>query len=269
MACIEHVIRASGVNVSVIFDPPLTTELLHEHIDLAVTSDRIGFTGFSRLVDSTSENTKGFLTVSQLDQIRDRFGDKARDLSELLRLPPRERVREPAIDQYCSLVRLRAFDRNYLGKFLIFVRSPVSMEEVPFESYALSCIEASLHVAAYARCRSIYFAGFGGIDGSFSDDLIGRSLERIYLVRTQVHLELMHAYFKYWPFHGAAQVRRLAAHLAKIGEADSRGHVDAEWLAAAQPMAAAPVTASAPSTLGTGGLRIAPAVDTGCLRIKN
>lgn len=253
MARIEHVIQKDGINVSVIFDPPLTADLFRKTVDLAVTSDRVGFTGFSRLVDSTSENTKGFLTVLQLDRIRDQLGDCARDPSDLLRLPPHERVTGQAIDRYCSLVRLRAFDRNYLGKFLLFVRSPLSMEQVPFESYALNCVEATLYVAAFAHCRSIYFAGFGGIDGSFSDETIAHSLQKVYAARREVRLDLTHVYFKYWPLFGSAEVERLAQRLAQVSEADPP-HVDP--IAPAPAAQVDPIAASPPPSATLGGLRI-------------
>jgi len=220
---IREVTSIGDIEICVILDPPLTVDLFKEHIDLALTSDQIGFTGFSRLVDNRSKYTEGFINPPTLDSLFERYGDHAKNAAELLELPAAQRARGLAIDAHCSLVRLRAFDRDYRGKFLLFSTSPLRLGITKFEPYAVDCVEASLHVASYVRCHSIFFAGFGGIDGSFSNSLIVESFKRIRAVRPILKLSRLRLYFKYWPMNTDQEIRQLAAELESVAGGESVG----------------------------------------------
>lgn len=209
-------LSAHGVELALMLEAPSTAELFRSYADLVVVSDYIGFSAFSRLVDSSSPSTAGFLTPHLLDMVRSRFGHRAKSPAELLRMPINERVRPQSVDRNCSLLHLGTLDREYAGKFLFFVPSLVhDSTQVP-DAYAVDYVEAGLYVAAYRRSRAVYFAGFGGTDGSFADDAVVKLAERIFATRKAVPLPPLRVFFKYFPLADEARISALVERLTAL-----------------------------------------------------
>lgn len=222
----HKLLSVGGLEVLLMLEPPSTAELLQNHVDLVVVSDYVGFSAFSRLVDSSCPATAGFLTPEKLDEIRTRFAHRAKTPRGLLDLPVKERIQPRAIDRHCSLLHLGVVDRSFAGKFFFFVPSLVYDDcEVP-DNYAEDYVECAIYVAAYRRSRSVYFAGFGGTDGSFSDETLIKLVDRIHDTRCAVPLPPLRVFFKYFPLAAARRIDDLTARLAaRLRESDEQGEL--------------------------------------------
>jgi hypothetical protein len=210
----HEMLSVGGLDVALMLEAPSTAELFQQHVDLIVVSDYVGFSAFARLVDSSCPSTRGFLAPGTLDDISKRFGHRARCPRGLLDLPTKERIQPRNIDRHCSLLHIGVVDRVYVGKFLFFVPSLVYDDcEVP-DRYAEDYVECAMYVAAYRRARAIYFAGFGGTDGSFADETLIKLVDRIHDTRCSVPLPPLRAFFKYFPLASAERIDRLTAQLA-------------------------------------------------------
>lgn len=211
--------RWQGLELALMLEAPSTAALFRDYVDLAIVSDYVGFSAFSRLVDCSSPSTAGFLTPGALETVRARFGHRARSPVDLIHLPPGERIRPRNIDRYCTLLHIGTLDRDYAGKFILFVPSLVhDSTQVP-DRFAEDYAEAALYVAAYRRSRAIYFAGFGGTDGSFADDVIVKLTERILAVREIMPLPPVRVFFKYFPYADDARIAGLVSRLARLSAA--------------------------------------------------
>jgi hypothetical protein len=210
---VEEVAEIEGLQIGLILDQPRPAELFREYVDLAVVSDYVGFSVFSRMVDPGSAGNDDFLPSEWLDQIRSRFGGRAKDPTPLLALRPAERFRGPSIEKHCSLVYLGTFDRRYVRKFLMFVPSLIDEQQQIVEARAIDYADAALCVAAFTRSRSIYFGGFGRPDGSFEDDTITRVVARLHRMRELLRLPPVHLYFKYYEFAPQKRLKALAERL--------------------------------------------------------
>lgn len=195
----EPLLTIDGLEIGLILEPPHTRELFLELVDLSVVSDHVGFTAFSKLVDPSNDHTAGFLPRALLGELVARFGDQAKDPTDLLRLPPDQRRRGRNVDRYCSMLYLGTFDRQYARKFILFVPSLLRTNPPPSVSYASDYVAATIWIAAAARVGSIYFAGFGGVDGSFSNDRIAKLVPEILETMRSTRHERLRVYFKYWP----------------------------------------------------------------------
>jgi hypothetical protein len=132
----------------------------------------------------------------------------------LLDLPVKERIQPRNVDRHCSLLHLGVVDRAYVGKFLFFVPSLVYDNcEVP-DRYAEDYVECAIYVAAYRRTRAVYFAGFGGTDGSFSDETLIKLVDRIHDTRCSVPLPPLRTVFKYYPLASAERIDKLTSAMA-------------------------------------------------------
>lgn len=213
-AVMENIIDLDGLTVGLILDPPVTAELFQQRIELAVVSDFVGFSAFARLVDSSNPATVGFLPTTRLDEIKERYGHKAKNPMGLMREEPAERVRPHKIDQYCSLLSIGLFDRRYARKFILFVPALTGTDAELTELWIKRYVDAAMCVAFSTRARSIYFAGFGGTDGSFSNDAISRLVAKIYMAQQCLKLQSLQVYFKYSPILVRDKITRLVDRLA-------------------------------------------------------
>jgi len=218
---IEEAIRLQGLTVGIVREPPRPTELFYEHVDMAVVSDSVAAPGFSKMFNSSSLGIGNFLTPRQLDDIHDCFAHRARNPIRLLHLPRRERSCARAITERCSLLSLGAIDRRYAHKFVLFVPSLAHADTRLLESNAGDYVEATMYVSAFTKSRAIYFAGFGGGDGSFSNDALVKLVARIYVARHALHLEPLRVYFKYSATSSGVWVKHLANQLALLEEGAS------------------------------------------------
>jgi hypothetical protein len=121
-----------------------------------------------------------------------------------------------AITERCSLLSLGASDRRYAHKYVLFVPSLAHADARLLESNSGDYVEAAMYVAGFTRSRAIYFAGFGGGDGSFSNDAIVKLAARTYVARHALQLEPLHIYFKYSSTASDVCVNHLASQLALL-----------------------------------------------------
>jgi hypothetical protein len=213
-ARIHRMLTVGGLDVALMLEAPSTAELFQHHVDLVVVSDYAGFSAFARLVDSSCSSTVGFLSPESLGDISKRFAHRAKNPCGLLDLPVKERIQPRNIDRHCSLLHLGVVDRTYAGKFLFFVPSLVYDNcEVP-DRYAEDYVECAMYVAAYRRARAVYFAGFGGTDGSFPDETLIKLVDRIHDTRCSVPLPPLRTFFKYFPLASAERIDKLTASMA-------------------------------------------------------
>jgi len=217
----HRLLTVGGLEVALMLEPPSTAELFQSWVDLAVVSDYVGFSAFSRLVDSSSPTTAGFLTPEALDDVRSRFGHRAKPPRGLLDLPRKERIQPRNLDRHCSLFHLGVLDRGYAGRFFFFVPSLVYDDcEVPDE-YAEDYVECAAYVAMYRRSRAIYFAGWGGTDGSFSDETLVKLVERLHDTRCSMPMPPVRVFFKYFALAGSDRIDALTSRLAaRLRETD-------------------------------------------------
>jgi hypothetical protein len=134
-----------------------------------------------------------------------------------------KRIQLPNIDRHCSLVPLGLFDRKYQGRFLFFVPSLVYDDlEVP-DLYAEQYAECAMYVAAARKSRAVYFAGFGGTDGSFEDSTLVKIVDRIHDARAAIPLPPVHVMFKYFSLATADRINRLISRISAQLRASARG----------------------------------------------
>lgn len=212
---VENIVELDGLRVSLILDPPQTADLFRDRVDLAVVSDFVGFSAFARLVDSSSPATVGFLPPDCLNGIVERFGHRAKNPMGLIREAPESRLRPHKIDLHCSLLYLGLFDRQYARKFVLFVPALTGSDAERTGLCIKRYVDATMCVAAYTRSQSLYFAGFGGVDGSFSNEAIVRLTAKIFVARRCLNLRALHVYFKYSPMVVGYKIDQLAGRLAE------------------------------------------------------
>jgi hypothetical protein len=213
---VQRVVELKGLTVGIVRDMPRPAELFGEYVDMVVLSDSVATPAFSRMFNSSCLATGGFLTKRQLDDIHDWYGHRARNPIRLFHVPRGERMSARSITERCSLLSLGAIDRRYPRKSVLFVPSLARAEARLRDSNSGDYVEAAMYVAAFTKSRAIYFAGFDGGDGSFSNDTIVKLTARIYVARHALHLEPLQAYFKYpltassvWVNHLASQLKLL------------------------------------------------------------
>lgn len=211
---LENIVDLDGLGVSLVLDPPLTADLFRNHVDLAVVSDFIGFSAFARLVDSSHPATAGFLPADSLARIVETFGHRAKNPMGLIREKAESRLRPHKIEEHCSLLYLGLFDRQYAHKFILFVPALTGSDAQRTELCIKRYVDATMCVAVSTRARSIYFAGFGGPDGSFSNDAIARLTAKIFVARRWLNLRSLQIYFKYSPLVVRSKVDQLVDRLA-------------------------------------------------------
>jgi hypothetical protein len=225
---VQHVVELKGLTVGIIREMPRPAELFGEYVDMVVLSDSVATPAFSRMFNSSSLGTSGFLSKRQLDEVHDWYGHRARNPIRLFHVARSERMSARAITERCSLLSLGAMDRRYPRKSVLFVPSLARADARLRESNSGDYVEAAMYVAAFTKSRAIYFAGFDGGDGSFSNDAIVKLAARIYVARHALHLEPLQVYFKYplsassvWVNHLASQLKLLES---SSTEAMTSGH---------------------------------------------
>jgi hypothetical protein len=225
---VEGVIGLDGLTVGIMRETPRPAELFAGYADLAVVSDSVAAPAFAKMFNSASLGASGFLAQRQLDDIHDCFAHRAKNPLRLFHLPRTDRVCARGITQCCSLLSLGAIDRRYARKFVLFVPSLATAEARLAESNSGDYVEAAMYVAAFTKSQSVYFAGFVGGDGSFSDDAIVKLSARIYVARYALRLAPLRVYFKYARSASTVRLEHLASQLASLeegaGRAKNAGH---------------------------------------------
>jgi len=215
---VEGVISLDGLDIGIMRSTPRPAELFTEHADLAVVSDSVAAPAFAKMFSSSSLGASGFLSQRQLDDIHDCFAHRAKNPLRLFHLPRKERACARGVTQCCSLLSLGAIDRRYARKFVLFVPSLAHADARLAESNSGDYIEAAMYVAAFTKSQSIYFAGFSGGDGSFSNDTVVKLAARVYVARFALHLAPLHVYFKYPSSASTVRLEHLASQLACLEE---------------------------------------------------
>ncbi len=213
---IEPVTRLDGLEVNLILEPPPAHDLLTRHVDLVVLPDSPASPAFAKLFDARRLNTSGFLRPAQLNSIHNRFAHRARNPVRLLLEPRTERRTARTIARCCSLLSFDGFDRRYRFKHALFVPSLARLAPRLVEARTADYVEAGMYVAAFARSRSVYFAGFGGGQAGFSNETIVQLAARTYVARRAMRLPAMSVFFGYFPSASRVWIDRLATRLEAL-----------------------------------------------------
>jgi len=214
---VEDLVRLDGLQVGIIRETPRPEVLFGGHVDLAVVSDSLSSPSFVRLFGPGAD-AGGFLNRRQVERVCRCYAHHARNPIRLFHVPRRERTSARVITERCSLLSLGAMDRRYAHKYVLFVPSLAHADERLLQANSEDYVEAAMYVAGFTKSRSIYFAGFGGLDGSFPNEMLVRLTARTYVARRALHLEPLHVYFKYSTAASEMCLRYVGVQLALLEE---------------------------------------------------
>jgi len=220
---VEVVADLRGLEVRIVREMPRPAELFRDWVDLAVIADSPTAPAFAHMFDSAVLGTAGFLGRGQLDDLHSQYAHRARNPIRLFHRPRGDRMGAETITNCCSLLSLGAMDRSLSRKFVFVVPSLAGADRRLADSNVGDYVEAAMYVAGFTRSHAIYFAGFGGGDGSFSNDALVKLAARIYVARHALHLAPLRVYFKYSATASPVWLRHLSDQLALLedGSADA------------------------------------------------